>query len=410
MTHLRTTLAGLIAVAGAAHFGPAQAANGAETAKLLNLMYQDTRQDCGSTSRPAFLCSGVLLRGTTPSTAYQFYSVSPVNQARGGVSASYLRKDAKFKQLAFGYKSGFIFDSVLDNPGDHVDYKVLCAYPLDAASSDRQKNGCGDSSRTAAREDFCDQLGIRTAEKWLELYRKSGSLAHSAQCAFDVRQGKAVGTAKMFYENIRAMALLGDTSFNENNELVLAPWTIDVPRSPSILASFFTDEAGVEGARLSQIQWYIASKSTQVLPAIHMKLPQTQQQDAKFTYAEAKQAIRPVAQANQCTSYTQSAKWVKFTSARYPKGIQSLVVAPSDCGRKIPNSQIPNFVNKLVAAYYLTPEWANNPSTRQDSIDVVRRQLTCHLTLGRNLSAWSIEPARPLATQQLTNAGACNNS
>ena len=409
MTQFKKTLAGLIALAGFAHFAPAHADVGSETAELLNLMYQDTRQDCGAPSRPAFLCSGVLLRGTTPSTAYQFYSISPKNQARGGVSTSYLRKDAKFKQLAYGYKSGFIFDAVLDNPADHTDYKVLCAFAIDAGTDDRTQNGCGDSSRTTAKEDFCDQMGITTAEQWLALYRKPGEPAHSQQCAFDVRQGRGIGTANAFYQSLRAMALIGDESFNEDNEVILAPWTIDAPRSPSILASFYTEDAGVEGARLSQIQWYTVTGFQQVLPAIAMNLPKTPQDDAKFVYEPLKQAILPVTAVNACTSYIKNATWVIAKDVRYPNGILSLEVVPSDCGRKITDAQIPNFVNHLVATYYLNPEWSGHASTRQDSIEVMRRQLTCHLKLGRNLSLWSMEPSRPLTTQAITEWAGCNN-
>lgn len=407
MTQFPKTLAGLIAIAGLSCLAPARAADiGTETAELLNLMYADTRQDCGSPSQPAFMCSGVLLRGTTPSTAYQFYSVSPKNQARGGVSTSYLRKDVKFRQLAYGYKSGFIFDAAQDNPADSVDHKVLCAFPIDAASDDRNQNGCGDSSRTAGKEATCEDLGITTAEQWLKRYRGAKGPAHSIQCGFDMQAGNA---AAAFYQNIRAAKLLGAEAFNENNELILAPWQADEPRSPSILASFYTEDGGVEGARLSQIQWYRATGQAQVLPAIAMNLPRTAQEDASFVYEPMKQAIVPVTESNQCTSYVKSSKWVTYKDARYPGGIMSLEVVPSDCGRKISDAQIPNFVNTLVAAFYLDPQWRGNAATRQDSIEVVRRQLTCHLKLGRKLALWSIEPARPLATQQRTNGLGCNN-
>jgi|GEM_PF-330969 len=409
MSPLPNTAAGLIALAGLAYLAPAHADTGTDTARLLNLMYADTRQDCGAPSRPAFLCSGVLLRGTSPSTARQFYSISPKDVTRNAVSASYLRKDAKFARLAWGYTNGFIFDTVLDNPADHADYKVLCAFPIDAGSNNRQQNGCGDSALTTSPENFCDQMGITTAEQWLARYRTGEGHPHARQCSFDVRSGRGIGTAKMFAENLRAMRLLGAESFNENNEVILAPWAIDVPRSPSILASFYNVDAGLEGARLSQIQWYLASNRANVLPAIRMKLPQTQAEDAQFIYEADLQAIRPVAAANQCSQYVASASWVKYTDAKYPQGIWSLEVKPSDCGRKIPDSQINNFANDLVAAYYLNPEWSGDEASRQSSIEVVRRQLTCHLALGRNLSVWSIEPSRPLAPQANVTAAGCNN-
>ena len=66
----------------------AQADRGNDVVARLNQLYNDTRQDCGGPSKPAFLCSGVLFRATWPSTDYMFYSISPKSQKSGGVSAS----------------------------------------------------------------------------------------------------------------------------------------------------------------------------------------------------------------------------------------------------------------------------------------------------------------------------------
>ncbi|HEY0332984.1 MAG TPA: DUF2599 domain-containing protein [Stenotrophomonas sp.] len=398
MSVLKYSIATLIAAAGLVPFAPARADVGSDTADLLNLMYQDTRQDCGSPSLPAFLCSGVLLRGTTPSTAYQFYSISPKNKARGGVSVSYLRTDAKFKTLAYGYKSGFIFDATQDNPEDHQDYKVLCSFAIDAATDNRDQNGCGDSARTPNDvEKFCDQMGITTAEQWLELYR-SKSPSHSAQCGFDVREGSA-GAADSFYQSIRAMGLISDESFNEDNELIMAPWEIDPPNSPSILASFFVNASGREGARLNQIQWYQAAK--QFLPAIEMQLPQTMADEATFVYKAVDQAIFPMTQTNQCDSYIASATWTEYPGAKFGgKRIKSLKVVPTECGRRIPSGQTNNLFNELVSKYYLDPAWVNNQDNHAESISSMRRQLVCQIVINRNQPKWSLEPIRTNVTHQ----------
>jgi len=78
-------------------------ARGAEVAAELTAQYNDKRADCGAVNRPAFLCSGILFRGTVPSDAYHSWNPSPISQTRGGVSFSYLRADAKFDRLAYGY-------------------------------------------------------------------------------------------------------------------------------------------------------------------------------------------------------------------------------------------------------------------------------------------------------------------
>ena len=45
-----------------------QASPGEETASALTAFSKHTRADCGKPSAPAFLCSGVMLRDTNPST------------------------------------------------------------------------------------------------------------------------------------------------------------------------------------------------------------------------------------------------------------------------------------------------------------------------------------------------------
>lgn len=399
-----------VAITGLVQMAPVHAGVGEQTAQLLNLMYNDTRQDCGSPSRPAFLCSGVIVRALWPSTAHPFYTVSPKSQANGSVSASYLRKDAKFEKLYSGLSSGYIFDAVLDNPADHSDYKVLCAFPKDGGSEFRDQNGCGDSSRSAAVEKLCDQMGVATAEQWLAYFRKNGN-SYYGQCAFDVRE-KRTGTAKAFYQAVRATSMIRDQQFNgdllQENELVLSPWAIDPPRSPSLLSSFYTDESGVEGARLYQIQWYQAAK--RFLPAVQLSLPRTAQQEAAFSYDPARQAIQPMTEASACERFVQSASWVKRRDAALNKDIMSLQVVPTTCGRAAQASQSNNFFNELVAAHYLNPEWVNNPDNRATNIPSMRRQLICHLASARSAAFYSLEPSRPNTTHERSLAARCDNT
>ncbi|HBO7248379.1 TPA: DUF2599 domain-containing protein, partial [Pseudomonas aeruginosa] len=187
MNGSRSTFLYLLAAAGLALTPAAQADRGNDVVARLNHLYNDTRQDCGGPSKPAFLCSGVLFRATWPSTDYMFYSISPKSQKSGGVSASYLRKDAKYRKLAYGLKSGFIFDTIFGNPKDHQDYAVLCSFPIDAATDDRAQQGCTDSRRTPnSVEKSCQDINVSTAEQWAANYRQNRG-DHSRQCSFDVR-------------------------------------------------------------------------------------------------------------------------------------------------------------------------------------------------------------------------------
>ncbi|HEY0332983.1 MAG TPA: DUF2599 domain-containing protein [Stenotrophomonas sp.] len=408
MSRLKTTSLALLAFTGMLHFSPARADVGTDTAKLLTMMYQDTRQDCGRTTRPAFLCSGVLLRATTPSTAYQFYSVSPASQARGGVSVSYLRQDAKFKSLVFNMNSGFVFDSVMENPADQQDYRVLCAFPIDGASDRRNGSGCGDYNLTSTVENACQQMGVTTAEQWITRYRQADpTYKQGSQCSFDVRQGAAHGTANAFQQNLRARNLLGSEGFAMNNELVLSPWAVDAPGSLPILAAFYTNSAGIAGARLSQIQWYQSTR--QFLPAISIRLPQSQSQNASFRYEPAQQAIYPVTAADKCDRYVQSASWITRYDPGFRRDITTLSVVPTACGRGVQSDQTNNFFNEMIAGFYLSPEWINNSDNPATNIASMRRQLICHFTVARGKASFNLEPSRPLISQGETNAAGCNN-
>ncbi len=224
MNGSRSTFLYLLAAAGLALTPAAQADRGNDVVARLNQLYNDTRQDCGGPSKPAFLCSGVLFRATWPSTDYMFYSISPKSQKSGGVSASYLRKDAKYRKLAYGLKSGFIFDTIFGNPKDHQDYAVLCSFPIDAATDDRAQQGCTDSRRTPnSVEKSCQDINVSTAEQWAANYRQNRG-DHSRQCSFDVRDERNTAAGPAFYQSIRAMAQIADESFTTQNELRLAKW------------------------------------------------------------------------------------------------------------------------------------------------------------------------------------------
>ncbi|URM26417.1 hypothetical protein LLY42_21185 [Pseudomonas frederiksbergensis] len=85
------------------------AQNGTTVATNLTNRYNDVRPDCGHPLLPAFFCRGIILRSTVPSDAYSSWNPSPHSQTSGGVSFTFLGKDAKFKNLVFGQKNGFIF-------------------------------------------------------------------------------------------------------------------------------------------------------------------------------------------------------------------------------------------------------------------------------------------------------------
>lgn len=371
---------------------------GPSAAQWLNELYANTRMNCGDWSRPAYFCSGVILRATAPSTAFQFYSISPQSLANGRVSMSYLRRDAKFASFYAGRSSGFVLDNRgFDGRRTASPLKVRCFFPIDGASLRRTEGGCGDYDQTVAVEQTCQQKGIWTAEQWLDLYLSDSRYPQGAQCGFAMRDDDP-GRARQFYQGIRATGLLAGISVfvandSQENELIVVPWDPASPASIPVVASFYTDAAGLRGARLNQIQWYQATG--RVLPAIGLKMPASAQQDARFDYAWKDQAIQPLHQASSCPRYVERANWVMHRDAESAKQIPSLEVVPTACGKSVGTQERNNFFNELVSAHYLSPEWINNPDNPQDNIQSMRRQLDCHMKTGQGKATWSLEPSRP---------------
>ncbi|HEY0335152.1 MAG TPA: DUF2599 domain-containing protein [Stenotrophomonas sp.] len=392
------TILGLSAVS------PAQAA-GEGVLRQLTDLYSNTAQDCGSPTRPAFLCSGLVLSPTAPPLVSPFYGISAPNQAKGGVSVSYLRKDAKFASLAKGAKTGFIFNPALSNPGDHQGFNVLCAFPIAGATDRRGSSGCGDASQTAAVEQSCDQVGVMTSAQWLAHYRTTGK-AGAAQCSFNLRIGSA-DTARAFNQNLQAIRELGTEALGNANEMIVSPWRIDPARSPSVLALFYTDASGLNASRLSQVQWYQASRW--FLPIVGVRLPQHLNQDASFSYDAHQQAIYSEAEPSRCAQYIERAEWVVRYDPGFKRDITTLSVLPTACGRSVRESQTNHFFNEMVARFYSQPQWINNGDNPSSSIPSMRRQLICHLTIARGKDRFNLEPSRPFADQARTNAAGCNN-
>jgi hypothetical protein len=165
---------------------------GEDTQRHLTNRYADTAVTCGAPSRPAFLCNGVMIRGTSYKAGRHSWDNSPANHTSGGVSFSYLRKDSKYEKLAYGYSNGYIFLPVY-YAGNKITPEILCAFPLDAGTSARANKGCGAYTGIPGSA-ACQAQGIYTAAAWYNHFRASGS-TRAAQCGFDVRDALNDGAA-----------------------------------------------------------------------------------------------------------------------------------------------------------------------------------------------------------------------
>jgi len=262
------------------------AQTGAQVAADLTARYNDTRINCGSASKPAFLCAGIVLRSTVPSFTNQYstWNPSPHSQTSGGVSFSYLRKDMKFKNLVFGQTSGFIFYPVLSRPAGSRQIEILCAFPLDGATQLRDKPGCGAHPYSPDRSRRCQTIGITTAEQWVA-NQNSGTWN---RCSFDVRDAMNNLAADSFYQTIRAHNLKNYfAGAYDYSELILATWPQNIPKELPIEAFYYLP-GGLAGAQHDQKDFYNKTGG-KVVPIIKLTLPATAAADAAFTYSAADQ-------------------------------------------------------------------------------------------------------------------------
>lgn len=266
---------------------------GNEVQDALNQSYANISTDCGSSSRPAFLCSGVLIRGTDAySSSFHSWDPSPSSQTSGGVSFSYLRKDSKFSKLAYGYNNGFIFYPYFNAPeGKDTNIDIMCSFPIDAASENRGDKGCGSSAAYPQASGNCQAQGIYTAAQWYEHYQQ-GNNDHQYQCSFETSDNSVYNTADGFYQTLLSMALIGAPSFNEQNELRLATWAQGMQNTLPMEAFFYiSGTSGLSSAQSNQQDFYNNTSGHILIPVIEMKMPASQSEDVQFIYNESDQTI-----------------------------------------------------------------------------------------------------------------------
>jgi hypothetical protein len=287
-----TLVIGCLLFSGALNAAPIKSNDdiGKQTAASLQSRYITTVTDCGSASTPAFLCSGIVFRGTSPSNTYHSWNPSPESQQSGGVSFSYLRKDSKYSALAYNYSNGFIFYQIFGTPSDKIDIEILCSFPIDAATLSRKDAGCGAHNEYPDDSGPCQQQGIYTAEQWYTHYTQPGiSNPRTYQCGFDVSDDLGAGSADAFYQSILAMSLIPTESIKTQNELRLATWAQDIPTTLPIQAFFYISN-GLANAQYDQQDFY--NQSGIFIPIIALHLPASLSDDATFIYNPGDQVIK----------------------------------------------------------------------------------------------------------------------
>lgn len=265
---------------------------GYETATAMTRRYNDTSSYCPA-SGPVFRCTGILFRATTNPAGTHAWDPSPESIKSGGVSFSFLRKDATFRSLAPLYSHGFVFYPYDDAPAGRTLPRVLCAFPLDAGTTGRDMAGCGKqvsfSVPAPAKSAPCQSQNITTGTQWAAHFNAlggNGDVKRHGQCGFDLGSGATAA----FNATIDAMASISSWLNSLSNELRLATWNNGIGAKLPIEGFFYTSLSGLPIAQLDQKDYW---NSTGIkLPVIKLTLP-TGSAPARFDYVQGDQAVPP---------------------------------------------------------------------------------------------------------------------
>lgn len=265
---------------------------GPDVARHLTSRYAESFPNCDrNPNAPAFVCSGIMLRGVHASTAYHAWDVNPTSKKYPGVSFSYLRHDAPLLRLAYGYSAGFIFYPKKYANGNGLrSVDVLCAFPIDGNTDIRADKGCGVGDNFQASGP-CQAQGITTAEGWLQHFQITAAGVYGHQCAFLVARGQA-NSAAIFMQVIAALGKLNLVEHDKKpDELVLDGWAPGNDETLPIEALFYlsTSSSGLAEAR--SIQEDYKKTASRRVPIIQLTLPATQTDTAKFSYNSGDQAV-----------------------------------------------------------------------------------------------------------------------
>ncbi|WP_052130787.1 hypothetical protein [Erwinia typographi] len=265
---------------------------GKETARILTENYNRVVEDCGN-GKPAYLCSGVTLRATSPKEGRFALDPSPASIESGGVSFSWLRKDQKLNQLVWKEGNGFITFNRSNTPSgidNTLDY--MCFFPEDAGSGSRLDKGCGAHKNFPDTSQQCQLQGIMTAEQWVEHFKKSSNLHN--QCGFIISENQSeYNSVDGFYQGIRASIIERGSGLSGQNEFRIATWKTSkesgYPERFPVQSFFYINQSDLRWAQYDQAFFY--NRTGLWIPIIKLTLPKSTADDAKFEYLYSDQNL-----------------------------------------------------------------------------------------------------------------------
>ncbi|UPG84279.1 hypothetical protein L2Y94_13090 [Luteibacter aegosomatis] len=245
--------------------------------------YADARNNCGGQQKPAYLCSGVMLRATETNSTFLPWNPNP---SSSGVSFSWIRQDTNFSNLVFDYWNGFIFYPRDEAPRAASAIDVLCVFPMDSDTTQRGENGCGAHRSASATSKPCDDQGIVTSQDWTAHFAKLGN-KYEGQCGWSM---KGSSPANRFRQATLARQGMEPQWWAIQNEVRMAKWGQDT--EVPIRAFFYVPgHAGaLDKARNDQARYEATFHA--FVPVIAMTLPSAKGGQASFAYLPSDQAVR----------------------------------------------------------------------------------------------------------------------
>lgn len=389
--------------------------DGNATVADLRYNYSAGNSHCGDSGKPPFLCSGVLMRVTQrPQNpgAFRIWDPSPTSARSGGTSFSYIRYDARFRSVAWGFNDGLIMYPQDRRPAGKDLLMVQCAYSMDGWNWFRN-TPCG----TMVYEGVvyphsrpCQSQGVTTPQQWLGIWYQPAKYRPLNQCGFDMRRGVA-NSAGYFMLMLQMKNILAAEGFSEQNELVVTTWPAGRARTLPIQAFFYMPVGvpahwptgvpnGLAAARLNQKEF--RADTGIIVPIVRLTPPANINDHFRFDFIVADQAetgstgvVPPKPVPGRCPRYIDSVKWGAINGNQW-----SLEIKPSACTRTIAADQTDLAFQELLNKAGSDRQWSNTNS--------MRRQFVCLLTTYRTKASWFIEPHRPYVSHEAAVKANCN--
>jgi len=249
---MRVHCAGLIMLA---MIGPVQASPeldkyGKEVEKKVTLRYQAYVQSCPN-NRPAYECSGLLIRGVGDPRGKHFNAWDPPRKgATHDTSFSYVRIGISFERLAYEYTNGYIVSPPGQEQPDQLQLQPTCFYPVDGASDKRSDKGCGayEDKKDSSAPCVVSSDIVTGAKAWFEAHSPIDDKAYDKRCAFSLK-GPDVTEAFM-----TALAVVERASEKTTvpNDFKVTSWTAETAGALPVEAFFYNDEDKLIGLPIAQ--------------------------------------------------------------------------------------------------------------------------------------------------------------